>query len=461
MEAQLRNLALEMTTLSNRLSLQQYVVVLLTSIIIYAFSRAIYLLRFHPLARFPGPKLAAISNLWYGYHWLSGRYPWAIQRALHEHGDVVRIAPNEVVFFTPEAYTGRPAFVKSDMLDLGEKYEGLASERDVEQHRAARKQLAPAFSPRALKAYQPKIHRHTDLLLEKLEDMSETRDGFNIVPVRQWTTIRMVFRRFPLISWLSYLLLPPNVALSYVRAHRLSSKIIEERVKGRDDAKELDYLAQFVREGGLLPPKEFLVSQAVHLIFDHFESSSVLSAAIYFLTTNEGPMSKLQGELREKFHSLDEMTDDSLRELPWLHAVIEETLRLHTNVPYGLPRISPGHMIDVSTCAYATTHSARYFQHPYGFKPQRWLPAAHADYDRMYDADAQSAFRPFSIGSRNCIGQAVAYTVLRVMIARLCWRFDWRLANGDEVDWDRDLRVYMVWQKPPVRVRLTPYTAKT
>ncbi|TQV95677.1 hypothetical protein V2A60_000863 [Cordyceps javanica] len=428
-------------------------------------------------------------------------------------GDVVRIAPNELVFITPEAYTdiytsslnGRPAFVKSDMLDMGEKYEGLASERDIDKHRAARKQLAPAFSPRALREYQPKVHEQVDQFLSKLEEIPADKTGFNIVPwferiatdlggliavnhhfnnvrdgknhailesilgVGKWTTVRVVFRRFPLISWMSFLLLPPKLAFSYIRAHRLSTKLIEQRVEARHEQKQLDYLAQFVPENDILPPKEFLVSQVGHLVFDHFEASSVLSAIFYFLTTHDGVMSKLQNELRQKFQKLDDMTDDALREVDWLHAVIEETLRIHTNVPYGLPRISPGYTIDgnyvpkgcvVSTSAYATTHSSRYFQQPYSFRPERWLPSTHPDYDPIFDTDARSAFRPFSIGSRNCIGQAMAYIVLRVITAKLCWRFDCALANRDEVSWDRDLRVYMVWEKPPLKARIAVASPK-
>ncbi|KIN02841.1 hypothetical protein OIDMADRAFT_119338, partial [Oidiodendron maius Zn] len=76
---------------------------------VYAISRYIYLLYFHPLSKFPGPRIAAVSNIWYTYHWsvsLSGRYPWAIERILIKYGDVVRIAPNELVFVTPQAFRG-------------------------------------------------------------------------------------------------------------------------------------------------------------------------------------------------------------------------------------------------------------------------------------------------------------------------------------------------------------------
>jgi hypothetical protein len=38
-------------------------------VVVYAAARSTYNLYFHPLARFPGPKLAALSNIWYAYHW--------------------------------------------------------------------------------------------------------------------------------------------------------------------------------------------------------------------------------------------------------------------------------------------------------------------------------------------------------------------------------------------------------
>lgn len=37
--------------------------------LLYALLRCTYLLFFHPAARYPGPRLAAVSNLWYAYQW--------------------------------------------------------------------------------------------------------------------------------------------------------------------------------------------------------------------------------------------------------------------------------------------------------------------------------------------------------------------------------------------------------
>jgi hypothetical protein len=44
----------------------------------------------------------------------------------------------------------------------------------------------------------------------------------------------------------------------------------------------------------------------------------------------------------------------------------------------------------------------------------------------------------------------------RVLLAKLLWSFDLELRNGDEVDWERDCRLYSLWQKPPVYVKFKP-----
>lgn len=73
---------------------------------LYVAVRSIYRLWFHPLSRFPGPKLAAVSEVWYAYHWMSGRYPWKIETMHMMYGDVVRIAPNELSFATVQSFNG-------------------------------------------------------------------------------------------------------------------------------------------------------------------------------------------------------------------------------------------------------------------------------------------------------------------------------------------------------------------
>jgi hypothetical protein len=64
----------------------------------------LYRLLLHPLARIPGPRLAAVSNIWHAYHARNG-HMFDLGRRLHrEYGDVVRVGPNELWFNSTEAF---------------------------------------------------------------------------------------------------------------------------------------------------------------------------------------------------------------------------------------------------------------------------------------------------------------------------------------------------------------------
>lgn len=67
-------------------------------------SLMIYRVYLHPLAHIPGPKLAALSNIWQAYHARNGRM-LELGKGLHvKYGPMVRIGPNEVWFDSPEAF---------------------------------------------------------------------------------------------------------------------------------------------------------------------------------------------------------------------------------------------------------------------------------------------------------------------------------------------------------------------
>ena len=68
--------------------------------------RAIYRITLHPLARFLGPKLAAITSLWAASYDLSKQDSLIFHlHALHDqYGPIVRVRPNEVHIFDWEAH---------------------------------------------------------------------------------------------------------------------------------------------------------------------------------------------------------------------------------------------------------------------------------------------------------------------------------------------------------------------
>jgi hypothetical protein len=81
-------------------------------------SIALYRLFLHPLARVPGPKIAAISNVWHAYHARNGGM-FELACTLHQkYGEVVRVGPDELWFNSMEAFDKIYSVLMSFMMEL-------------------------------------------------------------------------------------------------------------------------------------------------------------------------------------------------------------------------------------------------------------------------------------------------------------------------------------------------------
>lgn len=100
----------------------------------------------------------------------------------------------------------------------------------------------------------------------------------------------------------------------------------------------------------------------------------------------------------------------------------------------------------------ATYRNPANFADPDSFRPERWLPASHPLHNPLFDNDNRACFRPFSYGIRDCLGKNLAYSELRVAIARVLYRFEYELAPGQD-DWVDRQAVFIVWEKPALKVR--------
>lgn len=113
-----------------------------------------------------------------------------------------------------------------------------------------------------------------------------------------------------------------------------------------------------------------------------------------------------------------------------------------------------------SSHQYTLSHSPAYFTEPFSFRPERWLSSTHPLYDQKFVNDNLDASKPFLLGPRTCLGKNMAYMELRIILTKLIFLFDWeavqKLGEGQEVHWERDVRVQFLWAKPKLRVRYRP-----
>ncbi|KAK3377292.1 cytochrome P450 [Lasiosphaeria ovina] len=476
-------------------------------------ARAAYLVYFHPLSKFPGPRLAAVSDLWYGYHWLSGRYPWAIEDALRQYGDVVRIAPNELVFVTPQAIAdiygphdkGLEAWVKTDFNNMGKGLGGIVWEEDPVRHRAVARQLHPAFSSRNVRALEPLVHRHIDYFVARMAELGGAAAG---VDVAQWTnwlamdlagamslsedlgqqramrndarldmllafnafaTAMQVFKRFgPVLRQLQYLLVPASKLLLFARTEATTRRQVRRRIADRQTQDHADFF-EFLLPAAAPAPADttHLAAVAVQLTFAEFgPMSDWFYSALVHVLAEPACHAALVREVRAAFARSADIVATAVAPLPYLHACLKESLRLFNSNSTGLPRISPGAVVDghfvpkgahVQTSVFASFRSARYFHEPLRFRPQRWLAPGHALHEPRFAADDASGFVPFSLGPRMCMGRELAWMQGKLFLAKVLWAFDVALVSGQRVDGlDAALRHYGFLVKPEVRVRFTP-----
>jgi cytochrome P450 len=133
-------------------------------------------------------------------------------------------------------------------------------------------------------------------------------------------------------------------------------------------------------------------------------TSATLANALYFLTAHPSIYRQLQQHLDTVFpHGEDSSSSyDKIRNIPYLEAIINETLRLKPAVPSGQPRVTPaaGLQIDevwipgdvnVITPQYVMQRDERYFPRGAEFVPERWLEGKAAVNEQAYF--------PFQIGT--------------------------------------------------------------
>jgi len=189
-------------------------------------------------------------------------------------------------------------------------------------------------------------------------------------------------------------------------------------------------------------------------------TATELSGLLYYLLKTPHAMEKLVAEIKTEFSSDDDITMEHIAKLSYLHACIEEGLRIYPPVPAGLPRfvqkggsiISGEHIPEgthVSIPQY-TTYRLN-FTHPDSFHPERFLPNPPAE----FASDVRGAHNPFSYGPRNCLGKNMAYHEMRLVLVKLLFNFEFKLTEGMD-GWAERQGSYGIWEKRPlvVEVRL-------
>ncbi|THX71840.1 cytochrome P450 [Aureobasidium pullulans] len=160
-------------------------------------------------------------------------------------------------------------------------------------------------------------------------------------------------------------------------------------------------------------------------------NAAIQSALREELLTLNPPFSMAEGE-----HSTPLPSAKDIDDLPLLHAVVMETLRLHAAIPGGQPRITPANTtlgplgaevhgipagVRVVSAAHSLHRNSEVFPEPGLWRPKRWL-----DNEGGVDCGGEKArwFWAFGSGGRMCVGSNLAVLEMKSTVAAIWSNFE-------------------------------------
>ncbi|KAK5992086.1 N-acetyltryptophan 6-hydroxylase ivoC [Cladobotryum mycophilum] len=155
--------------------------------LIYVASFVFYRLVLHPLARFPGPKLAALTRYYEGYYDLvcNGQYTFKIAELHKIYGPIVRISPYELHVSDPaffeKLYNNDGRWNKYDWsYDAFSAKPSMICSIDHDIHKARRAPLNSFFSKANVANKQDIIQRLSSKLCDRISEFSDTKTTINL-----------------------------------------------------------------------------------------------------------------------------------------------------------------------------------------------------------------------------------------------------------------------------------------
>ncbi|OHF01158.1 hypothetical protein CORC01_03472 [Colletotrichum orchidophilum] len=404
-----------------------------------------------PLAKIPGPWLNRVTALPWMAAVVRGK---AFEQGINynrKYGDIVRVAPDLVLVSDEESI--HQILVGMDLRKsvLYEKFSQnedgvtLFTMRDRAQYRTRRRLFSHGFSISYLKGLEP-LKLSCIEALEEFIDHQCARDGgetiidawnlmgrlasdimsatafggsFELVkngehPIRK--KFSESFKRgtiYQLLPFLKYIPFLPKFRDPELA--QLVNEIIEKRQASTDKLAKPDLLQLLLdtheKNPETLSRIEVFAEMLVFWLAGSETTASTLTFAMMFLLNDPASYQRLVDEIRGKFPMPDSpVSDDETTDLPFMHAVLKETMRLAPPATGGLQRqtdedvILSDHLIPAGTRVTANTTvlhwDEKHWPDAEKFVPERWL----SDY-KGTAASEKTAYYPFSAGSRNCIGK--------------------------------------------------------
>ncbi|MCU0491528.1 MAG: cytochrome P450 [Chloroflexaceae bacterium] len=325
-----------------------------------------------------------------------------------------------------------------------------------DEHRERRRLLLPHFSQESMRGFVPTMQAITE---RHLEEWANHAGVLTIYPAVQALVFEIAVTLIlgdgrdvdqPYLNklfhtWTEGLFTPLTLnwpVTTFGRAMQARKAMfgyIEQLVRRRmrRDKQPDDILAALLAtrdEAGNPLPVEAIVDEVQLLLFaGHDTTVSALSAMLLLLAQHPKVLAQARAE-QSQFAPDEPLTPDQFRRMPYLLAVINESLRYippingafrvtTQDVAFGGYRIPEGWTIAVSIRG---THRGEPWAEADNFMPERWL----AD-----PKPPMGSFIPFGGGPRVCLGTNFALVEMSVVLTLLLRRYTWELEPNQDLSY--------------------------
>ncbi|XP_019182828.1 PREDICTED: geraniol 8-hydroxylase-like [Ipomoea nil] len=237
--------------------------------------------------------------------------------------------------------------------------------------------------------------------------------------------------------------------------------VIDQRLK-MDEKESKDFLQvllQLKDEGDEKTP--FTITHLKSLLMDMVvggtdTTSNAIEFAMAEIMNKPEVMNKLQEEVDAVVGKDNTVEESHIHQLPYLYAVMKETLRLHPTLPLLVPHcptqtclvggytVPKGSRVFVNV--WAIHRDPSIWENPLEFRPERFL-------DSKWDFTGKDFnYFPFGSGKRICAGMASAERMFMYALASMIHSFDWKMGEGEKLELSEKFGIVLKKRNPLVAI---------
>ncbi|PHT36646.1 Cytochrome 76A2 [Capsicum baccatum] len=275
-------------------------------------------------------------------------------------------------------------------------------------------------------------------------DSEEASEFFNAMKgIMEWSGTANVSDIFPFLRRFDLQKLRKKMVRDMGKAMEIASIFLKERDGERKKCEEkgkdfLDVLLEFEGTGKDEPAKlsehEIKVLIVEMFLAGSETTSSSVEWALTELLRHPEAMDKVKTEISRVVGPNRKFEESDIDNLPYMQAVIKESLRLHPPLPFLIPRetiqdtkfmgydIPKGTQVLVN--AWVIGRDPECWDDPMSFKPKRFLGSKVDVKGQHYE------LIPFGAGRRMCVGLPLGHRMMHFTLGSLLHEFEWELPDG-------------------------------